>query len=271
MAKTKNEYGTFKNGVPYVKYGNGSKTLLVFLGGPGNELPKGFAFSMYSKGFKPFVNDYQIFLLTRKSALSEGCTTKDMSDDYAEMIKTEFGGMVDLIVTISYGSLIAQHFAADHPKLFKHIIIAMVANKMSEEGKNLDLRFAKYLSEGNTRKAYTIITTALIPKGKKGRLMKCLLWLVGGFLKPDVSETFSEDVLIEAKAEIEHDATNKLGKINVPVLMICGDKDYYFPKEYVQEMADLIPNCKLIFYSGKGHNIMRDKRFGSDILDFINQ
>ena len=90
-------------------------------------------------------------------------------------------------------------------------------------------------------------------------------------IKLDVSDTFSEDVLIEAKAEIEHDATNKLGNINVPVLMICGDKDYYFPKEYVQEMADLIPNCKLIFYSGKGHSIMMDKRFGSDILDFINQ
>jgi hypothetical protein len=36
------EKGTFNNGIPYVRFGEGDKNLLVFSGGPGNTLPSGF-------------------------------------------------------------------------------------------------------------------------------------------------------------------------------------------------------------------------------------
>ena len=36
-------YGQFKNGVPYLRFGSGPRTLLFLLGGPGNTLPTGAA------------------------------------------------------------------------------------------------------------------------------------------------------------------------------------------------------------------------------------
>lgn len=264
-------YGTFKNGIPYVRFGKGKKGLIVFFGGPGNTVPTGFGFRMLTKGLQPFLEDYTIHLVTRKSGLSEGCTTKDLSDDYAEMIREEFEGHVDVVIGISYGGMIAQHFAADYADLCDHMVIAMAAHKMSEAGKKVDYRFAELLSQGKDRKAMATIAEALFPKGMMKPLAAALLWMVGGWPWGPRSDTFEKDVLIEAKAEVAHNATESIGRIEVPVLVICGGEDFYFPLSYVREMAEMIEKATLKVYEGKGHNIMSDKRFAQDIIDYIKK
>jgi len=58
----------------------------------------------------------------------------------------------------------------------------------------------------------------------------------------------------------------------VPVLLVCGDEDLYFPKEVYQETARLIPDCTLRMYEGAGHvGAIRDRRFPQDVLDFVGQ
>lgn len=269
MTKIKPEYGIFKNSIPYARFGKGDKILLLLSGGPGNEVPKGFILNSMVKGLNPFVEEYTIYVVTRKSGLHEDYTTKDMSNDYAEMIQDEFGGKVDLIIGMSFGGVIAQHFAADHADLFNHIVIAMAAHKISEEGKQIDLKFAEFLSEGNLKSAYVTIADALYPPGIKRTFLKGVLGLAGSFAHKPESKTFSQDVLIEAKAEVEHDSIDSLKKISVPVLILCGDKDFYFPSEYVKEMDNLISNSTLKFYENKGHAIIGDARFAKDILEFI--
>jgi len=269
MAKIKPEYGIFKNSIPYARFGEGDKILLLLFGGPGNEVPKGFIFNIMAKGLTPFIEEYTIYVVTRKSGLHEGYTTKDMSNDYAEMIREEFGGKVDLIIGISYGAMIAQHFAADHFELFNHIVIAMGAHKISEEGEQIDIKFAELLSKGNIKSAYVTIADALYPPSFKRKFLKGILWLAGSIAHKPESKTFSQDVLIEAKAEVEHDSIESLKKISVPVLILCGDKDFYFPSDYVKEMDSLINTSTLKFYENKGHEIFGDPRFAKDILEFI--
>ena len=53
-------------------------------------------------------------------------------------------------------------------------------------------------------------------------------------------DSFQKDVLIEAEAELAHEATESLKRIRVPVLVIGGTEDVYFPREYIEEMADVI-------------------------------
>ena len=93
--------------------------------------------------------------------------------------------------------------------------------------------------------------------------------MVGSFAHKPESETFSQDVLIEVKAEVEHESIDSLKKISVPVLILCGDKDFYFPTEYVKEMDSLIDKSTLKFYENKGHEIIADSRFAKDIFEFI--
>jgi pimeloyl-ACP methyl ester carboxylesterase len=76
----------------------------------------------------------------------------------------------------------------------------------------------------------------------------------------------------EAEAEVVCDARDVLPAIPVPVLLVCGDEDLYFPKEVYEETARLIPDCTLRMYEGAGHvGAIRDRRFPQDVLEFVRQ
>ncbi|NMC47575.1 MAG: alpha/beta hydrolase [Chloroflexi bacterium] len=267
MAKT--TYGIFKNSIPYARVGSGKKTLLLFIGGPGNGIPRGLGFSVMISGLKSLLAEYTLYAVSRKSALQEGYTTRMMSDDYAELIRQEFDGHVELVVGISYGGMIAQHFAADHADLCDHLVIAMATHKATEEGVKIDLLYADLASQGKDRQAGVAIAKALYPSGMLRGWMSVMMWLLGPSYIGRKSSTYSRDVLIEAKAEETMDTVKSLKRIKVPVLLLDGEKDGYFQAGSAQEMAAMIPGATLILYPGKGHEISSEKRFGDDIMEFV--
>lgn len=263
-------YGNFQNGVPYVRFGTGEKKLVIFSGGPGNTVPRGKVFETVTQGWMPLVDEYTISLVTRKPNLPQGYSTIDMAADYAEMIRSDFDGHVDVVVGVSYGGLIAQHFAAEYPELFDHLAIAMAAHKIDPDGLAIDMRFAELLSQGKDRQAWAAIAEALYPRGVVKYLGRLFMWLIGPRLAGEKSETYPQDILVEATAERDHQSIESLKRINSPVLIITGENDPYFPVSYVQEMADIIPDATLIVYEDREHNVIGDSRFADDLLDFIN-
>jgi len=183
------------------------------------------------------------------------------------MIRDEFdGGPVDA-VGVSYGGLIAQHLAADHPDLIRRLVIAMAAYKVGDEGKQLDTRYAELMSQGKTREAYATMISILYPRGIKKHLLKFFVWLFGPLISS--KPTNPMDLLVEAKAECEHDSKNRLAQIKVPTLVIAGDNDFYFPEQLYRETAAGIPNARLILYEGVGHMAM-GKQFDEDVLEFLS-
>jgi pimeloyl-ACP methyl ester carboxylesterase len=218
---------------------------------------------------KPFLDEYTVYILSRKPGLPQGYTTQDMSDDYAELIRGEFGGHVAVVIGVSYGGMIAQHFAADHADLCDHLVIAMSTHKLTEAGARLDTRFAELLSQGKVRQASVVIVEALYPAGIGRWLMSAAMWLLGGSLFGAQPGTYQQDVLIEAKAEVTHDSLESLKRIQAPVLILVGGNDFYFTSQSAEELAAMIPNSTLKIYPGKGHEIMNERRFGQDIAEFI--
>ena len=85
-------------------------------------------------------------------------------------------------------------------------------------------------------------------------------------------ECFANYVVVEAEAERTFDTREVLPIITVPVLLLGGDKDHYFPEELMRETAELIPDCTLRLYEGKGHlGAAMDGRLIGDVLAFINR
>jgi pimeloyl-ACP methyl ester carboxylesterase len=82
----------------------------------------------------------------------------------------------------------------------------------------------------------------------------------------DNTPTFRRDVLIEAMAEVAHDAFQSLARITIPVLVMGDDQDLYFPIKFFRETTNLIPGATLKIYSGKGHNLSGDKVISQDII-----
>ena len=263
-------HGTFSGGIPYLRFGSGPKTLLFLAGGPGNLVPSGLGASGFVRGMKGFTDEYTIWLVTRKSGLPEGYTTKDMSDDYAELVRDEFGGHVDLVVGVSYGGLIAQHFAADHGEMLDRLVIAMAAHVISDEAKSIDFRYAELISQHRDRDAMALRADAAFT-GLGRRVARGLLWLLGLPLLGKLEDTFRRDVVIEAKAEVAHDALDALPRISVPVLIVGGTDDFAFPLPAVEEMARLIPRADLKVYRGGHTAAFMDKRFLPDVREFTSR
>lgn len=231
---------------------------------------KGMGTRMMTKPFDAFSEEYTIYYLGRWQGQPEGYTTRDMADDYARLIEGQFGGHVDVVAGMSYGGLIAQHLAVNYPALFRRMIIFMSAHRGGEEG-GIDYAFAQYMCQGKKRKAASMIMTALYPKGVTRACMRAFAWLFGPILFPGGGEAFMRDMMIEAEAELAHDTGPSLAGLTIPVLLINGTADFYFPLPVVEETARLMGKhvtCKL--YEGRGHgNLMEDKRFIPDIRAFI--
>jgi len=272
MSRSNPQYGVLYGDIPYACWGTGKKKMIIFAGGPGNSIPGKFVIRNFYNEYDPFTDEYTVYLVTRRKGQPQGWSTRDMSNDYAAMIQHDFGGHVEVVIGTSMGGMIAQHFAADHARLVDHIVIALAAHKVGELGKEIDTRFAQYLSQGKTRKALLVIANALYPAGLTRFFFKCVFWLAGGALLGPRHATYAQDVMMEARAELAHESLDSLSRIQVPVLIICGDQDIYFPKESYAEMAGLIKGSRLKMYAGKGHmSTMQGKAFVKDMFDFIGR
>ena len=265
--------GVSSNDMAWSCYGNGDKVALFIPGGPGNPIPAvGWRGRQSIKPLLPLLeHGYRIITVARRCGMPEGHTVSDMADDYAEMIRAEHSGQVDLIVGASYGGMIAQFIAANHADCFQHIVVHVAACDLVDPG-GIDQQFAQALADGRRYAAGAIMSRMLFPQTRYPRLLEVIFGLMTFFSAGAEHAHFANDVVVEAQAERSFDTREVLPRIRVPVLLVGGDKDHYFPEELMRETAELIPDCTLRLYEGKGHlGAAVDERLVGDILAFIDR
>lgn len=262
--------GLSGSGLPFNRFGGGPARLIVFQGmqfenRPLSGLPLRFLRGLY----RPLETDYTIDVVTRRSRLREGYSLRDMSNDYATMIRDEIGSPVDL-VGLSTGGLIAQHFAAEHPDLVRRLVLHSSAYRLSDEGRQLQLRVGDLARERRWREAYAMLLAFMSPRRTApGRIDRLAVWLFapfGGLLfgKP----TDPSDLLVTYEASNGHDFRDRLTEIEAPTLVAAGDRDPFYTPALFRETAEGIPNARLILYGGGGHPAS-GKRFAQDLLSFL--
>jgi len=76
------------------------------------------------------------------------------------------------------------------------------------------------------------------------------------------------------RAMVEEDFRAEMRRIEVPALLIHGDRDRSMPIELTgQPSAKLIPNCRCIVYEGAPHGLLftHADRLHADILQFVRE
>lgn len=273
MGKMHIDYGLFMEygHIPYARWGTGNKIILLLSGGPGNMVTKGIGTRLMTGSFDAFAEQYTLYYLGRRRGMPAGYATRDMSEDYARLIEGAFGGHVDVVVGMSYGGLIVQHLAVDYPGYFRRVVVLMAAHRGGEEGGQIDYRAAQYLRRGKRGKAMAAMMEALYTKGLMQSVMKLLSYPMGSLFFRDDYPEFCSDVMVEAEAALSHDTGKRLSGLTVPVLLICGAEDIYFPRQIVEETARLMGEHGILkLYAGRGHmDLMDDARFIPDLRAFI--
>jgi pimeloyl-ACP methyl ester carboxylesterase len=71
---------------------------------------------------------------------------------------------------------------------------------------------------------------------------------------------------------VAHDTSDRLGALVHPALIICGRNDILTPPKFHRELADLIPESRLVTMSFGGHLVMVEaaERFNQIVTQFLD-
>lgn len=260
--------GTSQNAMEYVSFGDGPQSLLFIQGGPGSAVPRSStALGMAQLRFKPYLAaGYTVFMVTRRRQMPDGYTITDMAEDHGRFIGEKLGGDADLVVGESYGGMIAQYLAGIRPRCLRRLALVATGARLSSWSDEIDARLIAALEPGDMHAAATIFGEYLLPGRSLRRLRELLAPAMARRMVP------TQDVLTETRADLRYDARPFLPSVEVPVLLICGDRDRFFPREIVEETAALLPDCTLVWKQGKGHvQTVTSTRIPRDVLAFANR
>ena len=254
--------GYFRSGLPYNRFGYGPRPLVIFQGLMFENKPhSGPVTQMYN-----FLGeDYTGYSVLRKPGMAHGHTMRDMADDYAEMIREEFGGPLD-VLGVSTGGSIVQQFAADHPDLTRKLVIHSSAYTLCAAAKILQMEIGRLAGQRRWRTAWATLLRFTLPPGPLAGLQTWLASLLLSLFPPKDPS----DLMITIEAEDQFNFKTRLAEITAPTLVVAGERDPFYSAALLRETAVGIPNARLILYPGMGHPAS-GKQFERDVLGFLRE
>ena len=247
----------------YASFGRGEQKLVVLPGlSDGLATVKGKALILAAP-YKRFLQDYTVFMFSRKNRMSEGYSIRDMAKDQA-MAMNELGISKAAVMGVSQGGMIAQYLAIDHPEMVERLILAVTvpyANEVVREVVESWIQMAKAhdhisLMCDTAEKMYS---EAYLKKNRK------LFPLIARLTKPKSYERFFRN----AYAILQFDARKELEKIKGPTLIIAGDDDKTVGNEGCYELHCNIAGSDIYIYEGLGHGTFEEaKDFYDRVYEF---
>ncbi|MHA1583779.1 MAG: alpha/beta fold hydrolase [Promethearchaeota archaeon] len=261
----------FQDRIPYMRIGNGSKTIIIFP--PTGDLIS----SLLTNPKKQYIRyrhmipkESTLYVLGYDKNLSKDHTAESIAADFAALIKKKIGP--GIIVGISYGGTAAIPFAALYPELTLKLILLVSAHKLSDSGIRISENLIELASENRfyaIEKTFTKIYKNLFWK----TLISILTWKNR---KKEYLLYNSPESFVNAYTQmISANLTRKkyLPRIDAPTLVLGGTDDPFFSEEIYRETAELIPNGELESFKDGGHYIAveRMKKVKSKMMEFINR
>ena len=250
----------------YAAFGQGKKIFVVLPGlSDGLISVKGKAW-MLSLPYKKFLQNYTIYMFSRKDPMPDGYSIREMARDQALALR-KLGIEKCCLMGVSQGGMIAQYMAADSPEFVSKLILAVTAPNaapllqetvggwitLAERGD-----YAALLTD-TARKMYS---EAYYKKNKK------IFPLLAKLMKPEGAERF----LINARAILSFDAGKELTKISCPTLILAGSDDRVVGPEAAFALCEGIPGSRLHVYEGLGHGAYEEARdFYDRVLEFCEE
>ncbi len=248
----------------YVVFGQGTRPLVIIPGlSDGIRTVKGTG-HLLKYFYHKFTKEFQVWVFSRKNELTPNMTTREMAQDQA-LAMNELNLKNACIMGISQGGMIAQWLAIDHPQKVDKLVLVVTLSRQNSTIQKVVGHWIR-LAEQENYGELTIDTLQKNYSENKIKKWRYFFWLVKRTGKPVSKERF----LIQAHSCINHDAYQELNKIKCPTLIIGGEKDKIIGDSKIQqEMADAIPNSKLIIYPELGHDAYTEKDFFTNVLDFL--
>lgn len=256
------ETGHVLDRFPYVRVGDGPRTLVVF---PGlddamfdGEYPTvaGWLAQAY---FSRLLDDHTVYVLSRPRGLSDGTTIADMADEYARALDGPLGAAD--VLGISMGGFVGQQLSRRHPELVERLVLANSGCRMAESGLEIVRRFLEYARDRDWARIRAELAEASFADYRTMSYPPFIL-SVGRFVLPTPADP--DDVRVSLEAIREFDLTDRLGEVGSPTLVFGGTADPYFPEPILEETAAGIPDAELAAIPGAKHGAFHEHKYEFD-------
>lgn len=265
LYKAKNGTLQIGGGMDYVRFGTGQRVLVMLPGlGDGLQTVKGTALPM-AWMYRVFAKPFTVYMFSRRNALPEGFTTRDMARDLKDAMDALNIRQAD-VVGVSMGGMIAQWLAIDFPERVGRLVLVVTGaspNPILNASLQEWVQQARQgdhtaLMDGNVRRIYS---------EKYYRRNKWLIPVMGKLTKPRSYDRF----LIQAEACRRHDAFDHLKEIRAKTLVVGGEQDEVLGANASREIAGQIPGAALKMYHQWGHGLYEEEKgFNRMILDYLS-
>jgi pimeloyl-ACP methyl ester carboxylesterase len=256
--------GVLPVGLPFVRIEGGPQRLVVLPGVADALADASVATWTLPYRYRNFLNDFTVWLVSRKRDLPAGYTTRQMAADYAAALQQNIGPAH--VLGLSMGGCIATHLAADFPQLVRRLVIACAAHRPCEAGRRIPERWLTLAREQRWREFYLDVARVTLQEYQH---------TFYEFLLPMLRLKSADpaDFLVSLQACLAHDATDRLPAIRAPTLLIGGAHDPFFPESILREAAARIPAARLHLLNGAGHGAARlhQDEFERVVLDFLGR
>lgn len=249
------DHGRFDGRIPYYRAGDGPETLVVlpglgdaFRGGPRAATAAYLARTAY----RGLTDDFTVWTVGRPRGLDPESTTRELAGSVATALDELDGGHV---LGRSMGGLIAQHLAADYPKHVDRLVLASAGAHLGDAGRAVLDDWETQAADGDWGKLYASVARETYA-GWRRRAYPALLRAVGPALTP----SSPDDVRASIRAVRDHDASDRLGEVTAPTLVLGGSEDRLFPASVLRGTKAALPDATLALLSGAGHAVASEHR-----------
>jgi len=210
-------------------------------------------------------HDLTVVQVGRRADLPAGSTAADVADDYAAVIRSQWPAAVG-IIGISTGGGYAQFLASRHPTIVERAVFAFTAHRIPADVQVRQRRAVDHFLAGRWRAGWAQFGPWFLPRFP--RLGSALTWLLGPYIGGRYTDL--RVLRIDADSDDGFDATDQLGAIRCPTLVVSGALDTAYPPDVVREFVAGLPNARHIEYPKSGH-MGPGAAFGRDACAFLGR
>lgn len=219
-------------------------------------LVMGMSFSARAWGPLPgrLARDFRVVVFDHRGAGESTAPLRpfgigDLADDAAAVLEAAGAGPA-LVFGISMGGMVAIELALRHPARVRALALGATLAGWRSSRKAAAPVMAQLLAGGALSRLgmHGLIGRALVSSRLAGEdLERFGAWVEGA------GRVGSRVLSQQAAAVLGWDASERLGGIRVPTLVLTGDADRLVPAENSRRIAEAIPGARLVLLPGAGH------------------
>ena len=250
-------------GVDYVTFGKGDKTLIIITGLSLQRLNDLSNLAIHSLFYR-YAKEYTVYIFDRKDHIEEGITIENMADDLYQSLQ-ELHIDNASIIGISQGGMIAQLFAIKYPQKVTSLVLALTFSRNNEISRETIEGWIEMAKNGEMAKLNkdSMCKTFSSPVLKK-------LYVINRLFLKSVSTEKRHRFVCLAKSILAFDYYSSLDKITCPTLVLGAKKDLVLGVDGARELANGIPNASYYEFGKLGHAAyVESRRFNKVLLEFL--